>query len=394
MKNKIIALALVGVMLSVCFAGVFSYVDDADAIDGNGGMGNPYLLNAANKPMELSELKNSAIVYFNLAFDTTYGTVAKIDTKVVVKGDPATAYESGEVFEKLTVTKPGIGDGKEYRYSSEISVSTENLIDAECMVFYVVTINYGTTPTPTAPTTIEYVYYMAYVKIISPADDDTVFITLKGNVHYNGDWTVSGSNSGNNRYVGNETSESINALFEGDGHYYSSNILPGLYLKEVKGGTTIVGMLGSSVTKSGSFDVYKVTEEDVTKITVDYDVFAADSGNGFKYAVNGDTEVVPDTTSNTTIIVKTGTTLTITTDVDLTQCKVTNSTNDTYKLVDDTDDTVNKGKYEIASNVSGTVKVFMTYNNGINDNCTKVLTIIYIGSTADASLSNPVVRSY
>ena len=367
MKNKILALAVVGVMLSVCFAGVFSYTDDADAISGDGRtVDTAYELNDKKNPEKLSELKDKAVIYFNLSYDKQY-----------LKNITATASVTdvnGVQSEVITASGPA-KDNSDYRFSSELSASDfrENV---SLKVTYTVTIQYKGPSSEDVVATDE-VYYVAYVDVLKSAGDVTKDgVVFKGNVEYtteNPPVTVSVIGSNNS--------------------YYSNNLPAGLYLAAENGDAKVVGMIGSGAPKTGTFDIYQITDSDVVKTTVSYTVVDAEKGNGFKYSVSAAGVDIPDISDeNKTIVVKSGAVLNIKTSVKLTQFKavdLTNQTDATYREISSESNT-----YELANNVSGTVKVFMTYNNGINDNCTKILTIIYIGSTADASLSNPVVRSY
>lgn len=366
MKNKIIALALVGVMLSVCFAGVFSYADDADAIVGEGTSKKPYAINTTENPIVLSELKDKAVVYFNLSYDKQYAKSVTPAAKVTTT--------DGENSNAVTVTN--LNKDSDYRFSS-VLVAPSFTVAAELKVTYTVTIEYKALSSDTTVAT-DTVYYVAYVNVLESTKDTTLgSVVIKGNEAYttsNPLVTVPVIGSGNS--------------------YYSNNLPAGLYLETAENGDVkVVGMIGSGLVSDTekTFDIYQITESDVVKTTVSYTVVGAEEGNGFKYTVSADKQILNETSDDDrTIIVKSGTPLTITTTKNLTQFKAVNQTDGTaYKVI-----TSKSNAYELSNNVSGTVKVFMTYNNGINDNCTKVLTIIYIGSTADASLSNPVVRSY
>lgn len=359
MKNKIIALALVGVMLSVCFAGVFSYADDADATTGTGAPKDPYAINTTKNPVVLSELKDKAVVYFNLSYDKQYAKTVTAEASVTDLSD--------ETSTVITVTNP-VTDTSGYRFSSNLTATIPK-DDIDLKVTYTVTVEYKEN-IHAAP---DVVYYVAYVKVLKSNDDPLALeAEFKGNLEY----TI------------NNSPVIVPAIGPSDS-YYSNNIPAGLYLQtDVNGGAKVVGMIGSNV-ENGSFDIYQITDRDVVKTKVNYTVDSADVGKGFNYSVSAGEKILDSVNEDRTIIVKSGTPLTITTTVELTQFKAVNQTDAAYKVI-----TSESNTYELSNNVSGTVKVFMTYNNGINDNCTKVLTIIYIGSTADASLSNPVVRSY
>ena len=368
MKNKILALAVVGVMLSVCFAGVFSYTDDTDAIAGNGTANTPYELNDKSNPEKLSKLKDKAVVYFNLSYDEQYTN--EVTTKASVK--------TLEGADSNVITASDPVQDTTYHFSSDLIA--ENFETAVSLkVTYTVTIDYTDT------TSDDVVYYVVYVNVLTPnVEPSKVTVEFKGNVDYT-----------------TENSPVIVSVINSNNSYYSNNLPAGLYLKTAENGDAkVVGMIGSGAPKTGTFDIYQITDRDVVKTPVSYTVADADGGNGFNYSVS----VVDNSTGNPTdnpilnkisdenktIVVKSGTVLNITTSEKLTQFKAVNQINgEAYGEIKSESNT-----YVLSDNVSGTVKVFMTYNNGINDNCTKTLTIIYIGSTADASLSNPVVRSY
>lgn len=358
MKNKIIALALVGVMLSVCFAGVFSYADDADAIVGEGTSEKPYVISTTENPIVLSELKDKAVVYFNLSYDKQYAKTVTAEASVTDLSDATSAV--------ITATNP-VTDTSGYRFSSNLTATIPKA-DIDLKVTYTVTVEYKEN-IHAAP---DVVYYVAYVKVLKSND---------------GPLALEAEFKGNLEYTINNSPVIVPAIGPSDS-YYSNNLPAGLYLQtDVNGGAKVVGMIGSNV-ENGSFDIYQITDRDVVKTTVSYTVADADEGDEFEYSVSAVSDAIFN--EDKTIIVKSGTPLTITTTKNLTQFKAVNQTDGTaYKVI-----TSESNAYELSNNVSGTVKVFMTYNNGINDNCTKVLTIIYIGSTADASLSNPVVRSY
>lgn len=361
MKNKIIALALVGVMLSVCFVGVFSYADDADAIVGDGSSStNAYVINTTENPVVLSKLKDKAVVYFNLSYDKQYAKTVTAEASVTDLSD--------ETSTVITATDP-VTDTSGYRFSSNLTATIPEA-DTDLKVTYTVTVEYKEN-IHVAP---DVVYYVAYVKV------------LKSN---NGPLALEAEFKGNLEYTINNSPVIVPAIGPSDS-YYSNNLPAGLYLQtDVNGGAKVVGMIRSNV-ENGSFDIYQITDRDVVKTKVNYTVDSADVGKGFNYSVSAGEKILDSVNEDKTIIVKSGTPLTITTTVELTQFKAVNQTGDSaYKEISPKSNT-----YVLSDIVSGTVKVFMTYNNGINDNCTKVLTIIYIGSTADASLSNPVVRSY
>ena len=387
MKNKILALAVVGVMLSVCFAGVFSYTDDADAdaITGTGKPDDPYNIGS----VQLSKLKDQAIVYFNLSYDKQYlrpeGPVCDID---------------GEVNSALKAEKP-IKDTDD-RFKGELKALTFTNSDVSADVTYKVTLTYAYEDASNKAEYIvsDYVYYKVSVTILgSNANPDSIKMKFEGNVIYDGNWA---KGDGNVYTSGSESSEPLfkNKSTSDSDSFYSSDLPKGLYLKTVNGGATITGMIGSAEYSEDNvertFHVYQITDKDVIVTEVKYTVDNAKSGLGFTYLVSDkeDKVVLNESNDDKIIIVKSGTELKITTTEKLTQFKTVDQTNKAY------DDSITPTEsdsgytYTISNNVSGTVKVFMTYNNGINDNCTKILTIIYIGSTADASLSNPVVRSY
>ena len=382
MNNKAIALAVVGIMLSVCLAGVISYADNTDATDGAGTEGNPYVL----PPVNLSELKDKAVVYFNLSYDKQFVTndpVVKVEIKYTTTGD-YTDY--------LTKTD---GTLENYRYSNVLT-ATKFDADVEATVKYTVTITYDKLPAGAVGSGLtETVYYQASVSIHeATGNPGDVSMEFQGNVAYNGNWALD-----EDKYKGNESGDAT-VIFGKDtvnASFYSNNLPKGLYLKNVTDesgkvtGATIVGMLGSSVTANGEFNVYTITETDVLVTKVTYTVVDTDEGNGFKYSVSDNgIEIIKDASEGKTVLVKSGTNLTITTSVELTEIKVTNATDGSPYIVDE-----NTNTYTIdGSKLSGTIKVFMTYNNGINDNRTIELTIIYIGSSSDASLVSPIVRSY
>lgn len=378
MKTKVITLAVVVAMLSVCFAGIINYSDDVNAdytLTGKGTEAEPYLL----PDVTLSELKNNAVVYFNLSYD-----------KQFVTGNPpvVTVDKSSDVDGVLTVD-PSTSTLTDYRYSAKITADTKKISsNSDIDVLFIVDLEYRYSDISLT----ESVYYKTTVTVLMPAGNpDSIEMKFQGNVAYSGKWTET-----DGKYIGEESEDAdATVLFPGQkATFYSNNLPAGLYLKKLDNGATIVGMLGSK-TADGTFDVYTVTDTDVTKTTVRYSVVETAEGAGFKYSV-ADVEdeehpIIKDANADKTVLVKAGTELTLTTTVNLTEVKVTNSTNDTYELLTADSD----GKYTISSpGISGTVKVFMTYNNGINDNRTIELTIIYIGSSADASLVNPVVRSY
>ena len=384
MNNKAIALAMVGIMLSVCLAGVISYADNTDATDGAGTEGNPYVLPSVN----LSELKDKAVVYFNLSYD-----------KQFVTNDPTVSVDLGGHTDCLTATD---GTLENYRYSNVLT-ATKFDADVKATVKYIVTITYNLTGMNNeAGDLTETVYYQASVSIHkATGNPDDVSMEFQGNVAYNGNWALDDEG----KYKGNESGNAT-VIFGKDtenASFYSNNLPKGLYLKNVTDGSgkvtgaTIVGMLGSSVTANGEFNVYTITETDVLVTKVTYTVVDTDEGNGFKYSVSDNgIEIIKDASEGKTVLVKSGTNLTITTSEELTELKVTNATDDkAYTVVSGTVNSENKCTYEIdGSTLSGTIKVFMTYNNGINDNRTIELTIIYIGSSSDASLVSPIVRSY
>lgn len=380
MNSKVIALAVVGIMLSVCLVGAINYADDADAnaITGKGTSDNPYILPS----VELSELKDKAVVYFNLSYDEQFVSTnpeVKIDIKYTTDGE-YDGYLSGSD-----------GTLENYRYSNVLT-ATKFDADVEATVKYVVKINYDNLPAATVGKNLtETVYYQVSVSIHKATDDLNISMEFQSNVAYDGRWILN-----DNVYKVNEDVNAVvAAIFTKENASFYSNDLPaGLYLKKVGNtGATIVGMLGSSETSDGTFHVYTITDTEVLVTEVTYTVKGAAEGSGFTYSVrDGSVEIIKDA-SDKTVLVKSGTDLTITTSVNLTELKVTNATNgDAYNVVSDID---NPKTYKIdGSTLSGTIKVFMTYNNGINDHRTIELTIIYIGSFADASLVDPVVRSY
>lgn len=380
MNNKVIALAMVGIMLSVCLVGVINYADNTDATDGAGTEDSPYILPS----VDLSELKDKAVVYFNLSYDKQFVTADPVVSVGITYDGDHTDY----------LTAAG-GTLKNYRYSNVLTAVKFDA-DVKATVKYTVTITYDLTGVDKVNDLTETVYYQASVLIHKATDNPTgISMEFQGNVAYNGNWALNDEG----KYKGNEAGDATVIFGAENASFYSNNLPAGLYLKNVTDesgkvtGATIVGMLGSSV-KAGEFDVYTITETDVLVTKVTYTVVDADKGNGFTYSVSDNgTEIINDASEGKTVLVKSGTDLTITTSVELTELKVTNATNGSaYKVVSHAENT---NDYTIdGSTLSGTIKVFMTYNNGINDNRTIELTIIYIGSSSDASLVDPIVRSY
>lgn len=390
MNNKLMALAVVGVMLSVCMVGVVNYTDDTSALTKNNGK---YDLGT----VQLSELKDKAVVYFNLSYDKQF---VNIDPTVVI------SYTDNNTPENKNYLSATDGKLEEYRYSVVLKVDNfPKTDDVDVNVKFEVTITY-TADVDKYNNDTDYILteteeYDLKATIKAPVSNPApISMEFQGNVAYNGNWTKENSST---TYKGSETGDTKVIFVGSNASFYSNNLPAGLYLKEATEikedgsritGATIVGMLGSGVT-SGSFDVYTVTETDVTKTTVNYSVKDATPGSGFTYSVfEGSTPIIESANANKTILVKSGTDLIIRTNEKLTDFKVTNAINGkAYTDVNFENNTTYDYKIS-GSTFSGTVKVFMTYNNGINDNRTLELTIIYIGSPSDASLVEPVVRSY